>query len=483
MEILLRKLQKSIRHLQILDKIFREESFPEKKEYLTAQQNIKSLSKKGDPVSFVDELYVGGKKGRGPKGYGRQMILSDIFEYIFNGRGYYFAARSNKNKKIYIKIILNFINQLMILDSLTVNYKLRAKALEKLRKSLGRDFFKENQFELEHQGLLLLNKDLGFDTVDETVPENIVLKLDPSGRMNEKSARKRLNEYYDSLLPKTGGGLWNELIVYLYLLRINAGYILPLLLNQRILSLTKQPLKPPDFLVIKYDGNFVGVEVGGGKEIQSGDFSSTTGIQMVTTENTNIPPRCPVCGKWILFCKKVINDYSDINLNPLLHIKEHIRCPHECDLFPYEAILDGKCPYVQYLGETSLKTTRQKIKFSSKYHYHYKCVLKAKDKKALDLVEKQRQRFKRFRDSNKSEESPPQKKINCLVSNYPYVRGLSTFEKPKKEDTVCFKNYKRSKNCNYCGYVDECMRNTKLEKILEKHSIKQINKLLNKIKI
>ena len=36
----------------------------------------------------------------------------------------------------------------------------------------------------------------------------------------EKESWQQLNEYYDSLLPKSGGGLWNELIVFFYLLQI-----------------------------------------------------------------------------------------------------------------------------------------------------------------------------------------------------------------------------------------------------------------------
>ena len=73
-----------------------------------------------------------------------------------------------------------------------------------------------------------------------------------------------LNDYYDLLLPKTGGGLWNELIAFFYLLRRTSVYVIPLLLTQRIHS-KGDLLKPPDYLVIDRDKQLYGIEVGGGK--------------------------------------------------------------------------------------------------------------------------------------------------------------------------------------------------------------------------
>jgi hypothetical protein len=121
------------------------------------------------------------------------------------------------------------------------------------------------------------------------------------------------------------------------LLRRNLGYVLTLLLNQRILhGGSTESLKPPDFLIIRKDGTIAGVEVGGGKETQSGRFSSALkGCQMVTVENPRVPPRCPVCGKKTLFCPKVIKDYASIETNPLLSINDDILCAHECEFFNY----------------------------------------------------------------------------------------------------------------------------------------------------
>jgi hypothetical protein len=36
----------------------------------------------------------------------RQMILGDVIEYIFAGRAYYYAAKSESNLKNFLKLIL-----------------------------------------------------------------------------------------------------------------------------------------------------------------------------------------------------------------------------------------------------------------------------------------------------------------------------------------------------------------------------------------
>ena len=213
----------------------------------------------------------------------------------------------------------------------------------------------------------------------------------------EKEKWQPLNEYYDSLLPKSAGGLWNELIVFFYLIRRTSVHIIPLLLTQRILSKTDM-LKPPDYLVIPHHKigddervDVYGVEVGGKKSRQSTNFElAVPGIKMVTTENPQVPPRCPLCGEFILFCPKVIEDCCDIEGNPLLRIKDEVKCVPECTIYKPDDIINGKCPYTQYQGPQETSTTnKSKIRGDvSKYHYHYSCILKA-EKQAQDEIKKQ----------------------------------------------------------------------------------------------
>ena len=165
----------------------------------------------------------------------------------------------------------------------------------------------------------------------------------------KSQVQKKLDDYFDSVLPKTGSGLWNELIVFFYLLRCTSVLVIPLLLIQRIHS-RKEVSAPPDYLVIDSDKQHYGIEVGTEKEGQSGRFASRTGPKMLTVENDQMRPRCPICGEWILFCKKVIYDCCDIEKNPLLRIKKEIRCINECKFYKTNQIMNGDCPHIQYMG-------------------------------------------------------------------------------------------------------------------------------------
>lgn len=460
-----------MKHLQILDEIFANTSHPYRDLYLELRRDIETANKEGGFVTFDEELYVGGKKGSGETGYGRQMILSDIFQYIINGRGYYSAERSMAHRKAYLKIILYLVNQLMIWDSLTVNPNLRGVVLDKLEEEIGHSFFKEKQMEEEHQKLREYNGNIGFETAIETLP---------------KDEKTRLDEYYDSLLPKTAGGLWNELLVYAYLLRIDAGYVLPLLLNQRILSRMDVLPPPPDYLLITHEGDLFGIEVGGRKELQSGAFQQRVrGIRAATTENPFIPRRCPICGNWELFCDKVINDFVDIDENPLLYVKKDIRCAHDCEDYSFEDVIDGKCPFIQYQGPTDEnRSTKQKIKFATHYHYHYSCILQSKDQTALATIEKQVKRFEKHR--RKYDESPKEcihdrMKIRSLKANYPYVMGLDDFERPSRGRMICYGKFRDDRNCELCPYTDDCKRLTEINRIMQMSKLEGARATADKI--
>ena len=87
MQVLLDKLGLSVKHLQCLDDVFRNES------PLYNQIEARMITELGDGFKEISrELYAGGKS-RG--GLNRQMILGDVIEYIFTGRAYYFAAKSS----------------------------------------------------------------------------------------------------------------------------------------------------------------------------------------------------------------------------------------------------------------------------------------------------------------------------------------------------------------------------------------------------
>ena len=217
---------------------------------------------------------------------------------------------------------------------------------------------------------------------------------------NDADTPPELNKYFDKLLPKTAGGLWHELLVYLFLLRNNLGYIIPLLLQQKLIS-GSGVLTPPDFLIITPNKNIYGIEVGIKKEIQSGSFSLKTNIPTATidTINSRCSDRCPICKKWIQFCDKVIKDYSSLDYKI---DKTEIKCLKECKIYKEVDILNGKCHYTKYSRQ---KTTKIKHKYTNGLHYHYKCVLE-------NLSGTERKKLIKEKD------------ITAIKTHYPHYTGL-----------------------------------------------------------
>ena len=301
---------------------------------------LNSLNK----ISFFEQLY--NQKDR-------QMILADMIEYIILGRGFYsIGSRKNNidSKKDFIKGILHFVNLLMSYESITNNYTRRKLLLEKLAKELkgieNEDYFLR---------LSKYQKNIG-------IPKS--------------GAPGQLEKYFDKILPKTAGGLWHELLVYVFLMRYDVGYILPLLLHQRLYSL-RDHIVPPDFLLITFDKRVFGIEVGRKKEIQSGSFSLKTAIPTasIDTENSRNSDRCPICLNWIAICPHVINIFSnlDIDLNKKM---TKINCARDgCTRYTPEQIFKGDCKYSKYSRKKGKTLEYTHHEFADGKHYHYSCVL------------------------------------------------------------------------------------------------------------
>lgn len=409
MDILLDSLMKSIRHLQVIDEVFSKEDYQDKDLYLKIKDRIKLLNKKASFL-FSDEFYVGGKKG-GKKGYGRQMILSDIITYIIAGRGYFYAIRSKECMENFIEITLNIINQLMFFDSLTTNAELREKVMDRLKKEIGKDFFKEKGRIQEYKALKIYDGAIGLP-LEEFKPDERVLTILSSDEKGKKkrnkiveSAKKRLEDWFDSLLPKELG-LWGELIVYVYLLRQKMGYVLPLLLTQYLVSgYHDNLLKVPDFLIIPFniEEKTIGIEVGGGKETQSTKFSNLTGITIATKANADNPKRCPICGTWILFCPMIIKRFCNQEFE-ILNMSAPVKCLDECKIYTNKKdILKGKFSFSSVNG-VNPENHVMKFKYApTTYHFHLRCALK--DRKASKDI-----------------------KRNNIVTYYPYIKGLEDLE-------------------------------------------------------
>ena len=312
----------------------------------------------------------------------RQMILADLYEYILLGRGYY-SINKREDKEKFTKGTLHFINLLMSYESLTVSPRIRKRFLAKLSSKVE-GIKQEGQFlELfRHQGRIGLTR-------------------------SETQGSPGLNRYFDKMLPKTAGGLWHELLVYIFLLRNNLGYIVPLLLTQRFLSRDSH-IVPPDFLIITDDKHIYGLEVGIKKEIQSGSFSLKTSIPTATVDtiNSRCSDRCPICKKWIHLCPFVIENFSNYDY-PIEKIE--VKCLITCNIFPRAQILNGECQYSKY-SRNRIQKAHTHHGYTNGYHYHYHCVLNS-------VLETTKEAIIAAED------------ITAIKTHFPYYTGLESLEK------------------------------------------------------
>jgi len=342
MERIFKKLKYSVKHLEALHQGFKKGANFSDEEQLNHDiylQNANKFKQLADELGIPEQLY--GQKER-------QMILADLVEYIFIGRGYY-SIRNREDKSKFIKLVLHLVNLLMSYESITASDNLRRQVLNNLSVRIPQISNEELFGELiNHSGTVGL-------------PEKV------------SDAPKVLNKYFDSILPKTAGGLWHELLVFIFMLRNNIGYIIPLLLTQRLIGLERNII-PPDFLLITYDKHLYGVEVGTKKEIQSGSFSLQTSIPTATidTVNSRSSDRCPICKKWIPFCYYAIEQFADLD-HPI--DKKEIRCLKDCDKYSCEEIAAGQCPFTKYSRKKTKTYPYTHHDFSDAKHYHYQCVL------------------------------------------------------------------------------------------------------------
>jgi len=350
---LLKRALSAARHLLTADEFFAMNDL----EYKLVRRKMDSI---GGYEKFSKELYVGKD--------GRQMILYDYLMYILTSRGSIWGF-TKTHREAYLKIILYSVNQLLIQEPVTTSayFSERKRLMNFMEKQNISHFFEDEEAKKIYEEAKKFKGDLSY----------------------KDKKTKKLYYAVDSLLPKSIGATI-ELIVYAYLIRHNFGYVIPMLLNQRLLSRDSH-LIAPDFLIVK-NGRIFGVEVKQAFQETPDhifDFSSETSIPVVVARVPNtVPLRCPICKKWILYCDEIINRFSDYS-QKVEDIK--ISCKKECSNFK-------KCNYVTYKGV--LKSSEEK-----ELHYHYNCVKKKPF--VRNLLKDKKEQEKR------------------LISYYPYVQGLS----------------------------------------------------------
>lgn len=343
MKLLLERLGVSITHLICLDQVFRDNH----EEYRRIENKLMSAEYRPVYEEIARELYAGGKKLRGNIKLSRQMILGDLIEYIFTGRAYYYAAKSEKNLNNFLKLILYTVNKLLIFDIITVNPTIRKQYIQKLEAEI------DNNILYEKDGDERIAKDLR--------KSNSVIW--------GQGWNKDIDSFVDSILPKTLG-CPKELIVFSELIRTKKGIVIPLLLIQRMFG-GKNSIAPPDFLIIKNNKEIFGIEVGYEKEGQSREFSIPTSIPTFAVDlKNNMHNRCPRCGENILYCDPVINAYTEGTLMQEVETRGGKFYCNTCPLF-----LQGHCKFSNYYGKAIGKAFNNSPLESSKdRHYHAICV-------------------------------------------------------------------------------------------------------------
>ena len=374
MREVLRRLNLSTNHLLLLDKFLIEKD----EEYRKIEEKLEQMGE--DYLDFCRELYYGGSKRRGKPPLGsRQMILSDIFQYIITGRGYYLAARDADYKKKFVKIVMYLVNQWLMMDCFGPREasSLRRELMETLKEGIG-----DNNFFETHDSYHIRRFERTLRCDDDLIPKP----------PNPNPPESDILDTYDSLFPKIRGGPV-EILVYLYLLQRRLGFVVSLLTQQRLIS-GNRILAPPDILLLRSKGEVIGLEIGRGKEKQSADFSLFTGIPTFSVDLVEKQPfRCDGCGRWIIYCDRVIELYSERGV-PEDH-KHMIYCK-DCPYFN-----EGNCPdIICYISSTNRYGETRKAR------YHFRCLKPEKRKEIL---------------SNLSDNP------EILVAYYPLVEGLEKF--------------------------------------------------------
>ena len=343
MELLLKKLGLSIKHLECLDAVFRESNEEYRRiEEIFSTEPFSEIYKK-----ISNELYAGGKTSPNSKlKLNRQMILGDVIEYIFSGRAYYFATKSDENFKNFMKLIFYCVNQILLFDTITINPELRKLYIEKLEQNIPHDqlYQKEGDEDLAEQ---IKESDIVIWTNDWT---------------------NKIDMFIDSLLPKTLGTP-KELVVFAELIRQKRGMVIPLLLIQRIFG-EHNPIAPPDFLLIRKNKDIYGIEVGYKKELQSREFSIRTAIPTFAIDlKNNMHNRCPVCGENILYCDPVIEAYSSGILNGIVKTQGGKFHCISCTYFN-----NGECKFSNYYGKAIGDKFNGEPLEDANRHFHTACV-------------------------------------------------------------------------------------------------------------
>jgi len=303
MEALTGRIETAARHLGLIDRLCNEVNA----EY--AAMRTKLLQVPG--LEDISGQLYGGQSGR-------QMVLGDLLLYILSGRGSWAATISEEGFRNFVRIILYAVNLLLIQESIfSARIDERRRILRSLEQENLPNFFASDE---ERNLYRQLREFDGFVEVGHPLYRTM-----------------------DSLLPKSLGASI-ELIVYVHLLHRRIGYVVPLLFVQRLFN-GMENIAPPDYLLLREDGNVFGIEVGPGtgrfgpakaKVQQVNVFAQETALPVLTAEVPHLY-RCETCHEWITFCDHVIERAAqgEIQIERISAMDCPLSAEHMCERSVY----------------------------------------------------------------------------------------------------------------------------------------------------
>jgi len=342
MKRIIRRYRRAAKHLALVDSFLLDND----QDYKRNESKLTALG--SDYLAFCRELYFGGSKSRGDNRGSRQMLLSDIVQYIITSRGLYFARQDDQHRKKFIEIVMRLLNQWLIMDSFGPKESIaqRKQLMKNLKDSIGKSFFEGGD-------------DYHIDRFEEMFNYNDDLIPKPP---NPNPPSDAVLEAYDSLFPKIRGGPI-ELLVYLYLFQRRLGFVVSLLTQQLLFNGNRKARALPDLLLLRTKGEVIGLEIGRGKEKQSADFSLLTAVPTFSVDLVERQPfRCDGCGKWITYCDRVIELYAKDGVP-----KDHnysIDCV-DCPYFD-----SGNCRDITYYGDE----LKNRYGVERVARYHFRCI-------------------------------------------------------------------------------------------------------------
>ncbi|MGB3346118.1 MAG: hypothetical protein WBA71_02525 [Candidatus Humimicrobiia bacterium] len=371
---------------------------------------------------------------------------ADMLEYLFTSRLPFLMeeflkeiAKDNNPKKIrdFYKFWFNFINYLLITNIFAPNknvdqfdigtgkYKdkqlvIREVIVRKIFLNLPISIYLPTLFSnIKKNELRELGLKLGLKKEEAKTRKDKLIKI-ISKRLEEKKIRIKFKEWLNKLSINSrlwkkltsifmkyrtpsflikNVGLSGELLVLLVLMNEDIGYLIPLLLHQRLFSDLKEVLKtlkvtsiekyilfPPDFLLLK-KGRVIGVELGRGKTDLISTFASVSGLPTAyvspRVENSKFRVnrifgyKCNLCLLSYTVCDKFIELFSDGESIEKITYKQ--TCVNLCGKQKAKSCKDAV---------VQIKVEDEKSKnFTTEVHYQ--CLLKYRPDKGEKIKEEE----------------------------------------------------------------------------------------------